>query len=98
MSNVISIKRAREIKETKSQDLDYQAKILSMSKVELLEEMVRFQEERTEKGALTVEMMVRGQYLFTQLEKSAETAELKSLTKAYRRHLSHELRAHAQWK
>lgn len=71
----------------------YQAKILSLSKPELLEEMVRFQEERTRLGQLTLPMMVRGKYLFKALEESSESRELRNLTRAYRRHLEFELQA-----
>ena len=62
-----------------------------MDKVELLEEMVRFQEERTQVGELSLSMMVRGRHLFKALEENAETQELKILTRSYRRHLDCEL-------
>ena len=90
-TNVYSLKAVREIKQTEREDYAYQAMILSMDKLELLEEMVRFQEERSRRGLLTVTMMIRGRYLFKALETSAETRELKLLTGSYRRHLDHEL-------
>lgn len=62
-----------------------------MNKIELLEEMVRFQEERTSKGGLNLTMMVRGKILFRALELHAETQELKLLASSYRRHLEHEI-------
>src|SRR4029079_13299840 len=86
------LKAIRDLKEAEQDDHAYQALILSMDKLELLEEMVRFQEERTRIGELTLPMMVRGKYLFKALEEAAETQELKLLTKSYRRHLEHELR------
>lgn len=89
--NVVSLAAVRELKSAENQDLAYQAQILGMDKLELLEEMVRFQEERTRLGHLTVQMMVRGKYLFKALEESAETNELKLLTRSYRRHLEYEL-------
>ncbi len=65
--------------------------ILSMDKLELLEEMVRFQEERSRLGHLTLQMIIRGRYLFNALEKASETNELRLLAKSYRRHLEFEL-------
>lgn len=90
-NNVVSLKAVREIKDAEHDDMAYRAKILSMDKVELLDEMIRFQEERTKLGSLSVPMMVRGQYLFKALEETAETNELRILTRSYRRHLEFEL-------
>ena len=91
MNNVVSIKAAREIKEAESDDNAYHAKILAMDKLELLEEMVTFQEERSRIGALSLSMMIRGRHLFKALEETAETQELRILTRSYRRHLDYEL-------
>jgi hypothetical protein len=90
---VVSIKAVREIREAQAQDEAYRQKILSFDKLELLEEMVRFQEERSRVGELTPTMMVRGKILFQALEESAETQELRLLTRSYRRHLEFELAA-----
>jgi hypothetical protein len=90
MSNIVSIKAIREIKEAES-DHAYQAKILGMDKLELLEEMVRFQEQRSAVGFLTPQMMIQGKFLFKALEETAETNELRLLTRSYRRHLEYEL-------
>ena len=43
-------------------------------------------------------MMVRGQVLFKALEESAETQELRLLTRSYRRHLEFELTAYRKGK
>ena len=91
MAQVISLRGYRELKESENDELSYRAKILSMSKVELLEEMVRFQEERKQMGELSAPMMVRGRHLFSELEKQADTQELKILSRSYRRHLEYEL-------
>jgi heme oxygenase len=69
----------------------YQILINRMNKMELLEEMVRFQEERSKKDNLSLTMMVRGKILFRALEISAETDELRLLASSYRRHLEHEI-------
>lgn len=91
MSNVISLRAFKALKDTECEELAYRARILSMSKVELLEEMVTFQEERKEIGHLSEEMMIRGKHLFRALEETADTQELKILSRSYRRHLEHEL-------
>lgn len=96
MSKIISLKAVREIKaETQSSEgaagSEYAARIQAMDKLELLEEMVRFQEERTRAGELSSAMMLRGRILFKALEETAETQELKLLTSSYRRHLEHEI-------
>jgi hypothetical protein len=91
MSNIVSLQAVRELKQVTHDDQAYRAQILSMDKLELLEEMIRFQEERSRIGSLTVQMMVRGKHLFKALEETAETQELRILTRSYRRHLEHEL-------
>lgn len=94
MSNVISLRSFKALKETNEEELAYHAKILSMSKVELLEEMVRFQEERKTLGVLNHPMMIKGRHLFKALEENADSQELKILSRSYRRHLDYELQAH----
>ncbi len=74
----------------------YQVLINRMSKMELLEEMVRFQEERSQRGRLSLTMMVRGRILFRALEVCAETSELRLLASSYRRHLEHEIEIHTR--
>lgn len=93
-SNVVSLRAVREIKTASDDEMAYKAKILSMEKLDLLEEMVRFQEERSRIGNLTPAMMVRGKILFKALEENAETQELRLLTRSYRRHLEYELAAY----
>src|SRR5215213_8194039 len=77
MSNVVSLDAVRQIRDAENDDMAYKAMILSMDKLELLEEMVRFQEERSRLGELTPAMMIRGKVLFKALEDSAETQELR---------------------
>ena len=74
----------------------YQILINRMNKMELLEEMVRFQEERSKKDNLRLTMMVRGKILFRALETTAETDELRLLASSYRRHLEHEIELHSK--
>lgn len=91
MSNIISIRAFKALKDVESEELAYRARILSMTKVELLEEMVTFQEERKELGSLSHEMMIKGRHLFRALEEAADTQELKILSRSYRRHLEYEI-------
>lgn len=96
MSNIVSLKAVRDIKTAQTEDYAYHAQILGMDKLQLLEEMVRFQEERSRVGHLTLQMMIRGKLLFKALEENAETQELQILTKSYRRHLEYELAAYRE--
>jgi len=93
MSNVISLRDFKVLRDTDNEELAYHARILSMSKVELLEEMVRFQEERKSIGTLTPTLMQKGRHLFRALEECADSQELKILSRSYRRHLDHEIAA-----
>jgi hypothetical protein len=89
MGEVIQLHKHRESKEL----TEYKSMLLQMDKLELMEEMVRFQEWRAREGRLTMEMMQRGIPLFQALENAAETIELRTLTRSYRRHLEFELAA-----
>ena len=89
--NVIDLVVERNKRGLAKHDPYYQTQINRMSKIELLEEMVRFQEERSAKGALSLTLMVRGRILFRALESHAETDELRLLASSYRRHLEHEI-------
>ena len=92
LNNIVSLQAAREIKRAREEDPAYAARIAGLDKVELLEEMVRFQEERSRIGELTLPMMIQGRILFEALEATAETEELALLTGSYRRHLEHEMK------
>ena len=91
LAKVLSIHALREIKRVEDEDPTYRQRIDNMDKVTLLEEMVRYQEERTRIGELNVGLMVRGRILFRRLEENAETSALRTLTRSYRRHLEYEL-------
>lgn len=89
--NTVSLTAIRELRKAEAEDLAYQARILSMSKVELLNEMVAFQEERAKAGVLSAALLIRGRVLFRALEEHAETDALRALTRSYRRHLEYEI-------
>lgn len=90
-NNLVDLIAERNKRGTAKHDPYYQMQINRMGKIELLEEMVRFQDERSAKGALSLTMMVRGRILFRALESTAETDELRLLASSYRRHLEHEI-------
>jgi hypothetical protein len=90
-ADVIDFVAERNKRGVAKHDPYYQMHINRMSKIELLEEMVRFQEERSAKNELSLMMMVRGRILFRALETHAETDELRMLASSYRRHLEHEI-------
>jgi hypothetical protein len=92
--NIIDLQAERNRRGLAQNDPYYQVKINRMSKIELLEEMVSFQEDRSSKGQLSITMMVRGKILFRALENHAETDELRLLASSYRRHLEHEIEDH----
>jgi hypothetical protein len=96
MSKVVSLADYRMKRKPELENFEYHAHILSLDKMELLEEMVRFQEERSKLGYLSVDMMIRGRILFKALEENAETEELRILTRSYRRHLDTELQLHME--
>lgn len=93
MSNVVSLRAFKLSKLIDTEELAYQAKLLDMSKQELLEEMVRFQEERKAAGVMDLAMMTRGKHLFKMLYEQADSAELKILSLSYRKHLEYEIAA-----
>ncbi len=89
--NIIDIKSERKRRGMESHDVQYQRFINDLSKIELLEEMVRYQEERSQTEHLNLSLIVRGKILFSALEFQAETEELRLLASSYRRHLEHEM-------
>lgn len=70
----------------------YKVRIGMMDKIDLLSEMVAFQEERTKVGRLTPKLMSEGKILFKALYDCAETPELAILTKSYLNHLEFEIK------
>ncbi len=96
MSNVISFERFKKTAVVKAVEKDphieaYVRMLRSMDKLQLMEEMVRFQEERSRKGHLTLDLIHKGIPLFEILERAAETDELRVLTRSYSKHLKYEL-------
>ena len=89
-SNVVSLDQFRSFKKSEC-DPTYKNRIKQMDRLELLDEMVKFQQERSSTGYLTPKMMVDGIILFQALEDNAITNELRLLTRSYRRHLQYEL-------
>ena len=61
---ILSLQAAREVRDARKDDQAYKFLILQMNKAELLEEMIRFQGERSGNGELTLSMMLRGKVLW----------------------------------
>lgn len=90
MGKVIPFKRLADALKTGTKANNYQQRIDAMDKLELLAEMVRYQEWRSSVGYLTRDMIFQGIILFRALEAKAETIELEMLCRSYRRHLEYE--------
>ena len=89
-SNIIFLDEFRSFKKSEC-DPSYGCRIGEMNILELLDEMVRFQQERSTTGHLTPKMMAEGIVLFKALEDNAISKELKLLAGSYHRHLQYEL-------
>ena len=89
--NVVWLDVEREVRRAEQGDPAYEKRIAQMHKLELLDEMMDFQDERTRVGHLTPRMMIRGRILFKTLEARAETRALQVLARSYHRHLKLEL-------
>jgi hypothetical protein len=72
-------------------DPEYQIKVNKMDKMELLEEMVRFNDSRSQGEKMSLAVMIQGRILFKALELLAQTQELRLLAGSYRKHLEYEL-------
>ncbi len=96
MSNakIIDLDGFKKIQTSRKTHSEYQLYIDSLDKLDLLNEMIRYQQHRTEVGQLTPEMMTKGMVLFRALELEAESEGLRSLAGSYRRHLEHEMADH----
>lgn len=89
MAKIIDFKTRKELlpKETEYDNFGYYLKIMQMDKQQLLEEMVDFQEKRSKVPELTTELIADGIILFRELERQAETDELRELAGSYWHHL-----------
>ena len=71
---------------------NYEDYYASMDAISLMEEMVRFQEERSMIGELTPSLINRGIPLFTAISQQCKTQELRLLSTSYLRHLQLEIK------
>lgn len=90
-NNVVNLFAARKKKSATEAIAHWTKYYGGMDKLELLEQMVGYQARRAEAGFFPVEMLPEGIALFRALEQSAETDELRLLTRSYRRHLEYEM-------
>jgi hypothetical protein len=77
-------------KEQRNQGL-YSIKLKQMNKTELLEELIRFQKERSLFEGPSLEMILQGELLFQALITHCESTEMQKFAKTYLKHLKHEL-------
>jgi hypothetical protein len=75
--NVVSLKDWKEKKAEQTQLWRYKAKLLGMDKLELLDELVKYTEERTKVSKPSHDLIERGITLAKVLADVAETAELR---------------------
>lgn len=87
MSNVVSIFKNKNAKD----QADWAKYFATKDRMELLEQMVMFQQDRSAAGQLTLDLINRGIPLFKALHDAAETQELRILCGSYHRHLQYEL-------
>ena len=91
MSNVVNLAAFRDIKEREFSNPFYQARIAKMDRLELVNEVIKFNEERYEHGGLNKELIVRGLILFKNMADNAETPNFKEFARTYCKHLELEL-------
>lgn len=63
----------------------------TLDKQKLLEEMISYQKQREREGYLSKELILKGIPLFEEINHKSDTAELKTMSKVYLRHLHIEL-------
>jgi hypothetical protein len=78
MATIIDFKSRRELYEVK-RDEAYSQKLSTMDKLQLLEEMVNFNDKRDKLG-LSVKSITEGLVLFKLLQTNAETVELREVS------------------
>jgi hypothetical protein len=79
MTKVVYLKDKR----ARIRDEAYEARLKSLSKYELLEEMVEFEKVRAKVGSYTHDMVVRGKALFEALKQTAVTPEFENICDSY---------------
>jgi hypothetical protein len=93
LAPLLLLKDFREAKQIRAGDSQYLETLKAMDKLSLLEEMVKFQEEQSSVGQLSLTLIKKGMTLFQILEERSETRQLKELSRSYLRHLRYELEA-----
>jgi hypothetical protein len=91
MAKVIYLNEVIGRKALEIESAKYQTKITQMDRLELLEEMVRFQQERSSVDKLNLKLLLNGRILFKALAETSVTPEMRLLTRSYFNHLTYEL-------
>lgn len=79
---VINLKTYRVLKDRKREELAYRHQLLTMSKIDLLQELLRYHESY-QLDPHDVRITLRGQHLLEVLEQRAELAELQELAREF---------------
>jgi hypothetical protein len=90
MADVFDFQAAKNKKENLLKDPFFQKYIDKMDIPQLLEEMIRYHEQKPKDKEL-VFSMIRGIILFEALERKCFTEEVRLLAGSYKRHLQHEI-------
>jgi hypothetical protein len=91
MGELHFLNQITEAKRIKKECLIYEDKLKKMDRLDLLEEMVRYQEQRSNEKSLTLKIIYDGLALFKLISETCETPELRLLSQSYHRHLSDQL-------
>lgn len=89
MSQIISIQKAQLKKEAQKAVLAHRERLLALTKTELLEEMVQFQNRQSLADPMPAENLYWGRALFERIEEVAETRELQILSRSFLRQLDY---------
>ncbi len=87
MNNIVNLSSFRD----EFSNPSYAAKIATMDRLGLVNEVIGFNEERYLNGGLNKDLMVRGLILFKNMAENAETPNFKEFAKTYHKHLELEL-------
>ena len=92
MNNVISLDTKLKINKAKHECKEYEAKIKAMNNEQLLQEMIKFQEDWALMDIPALEAILKGMIFFSKLKESVDTKELKDMVEFYYSLLEQELK------
>jgi len=87
MSNIVSLSSFRD----EFSNPTYSAKIAQMDRLELVNEVVNFNEERYMNGGLNKDLIVKGLILFKNMAENSATSNFREFARSYHKHLELEM-------